>query len=338
MIKRDRSKLSKVPVHRQRQELYGSTFIEESLAQRADDIRRKLIIDYSVPPEQRLPGYEKRDTWKEEAEDIIRLTGGGLEIKVLDAGMSGGYMIRCLLEAQVDGQRFEGSIVGADIEAPHIRRMRQMLGIDYPSARIDLGKADAEKLDAIEINGAVHPIPDNFFDVTIENYIHHHTPNPEAAIDAALRVTKPGGYAFFAGRAPGHLDNVYFAAELAANSLSLTRAEPYYDHYDFFMMKDYLEQLQNQGKCRIIKEGVQVSYLWIDGTDEGWRDLSNAVMALLPDMNRGQDKSNRMSPEELRDFLDNLYFPGYFAGAIRSYNGYFIDYVAQKYFEVEVLE
>lgn len=329
-------KYTRAPVNRQRRELYGPSFPEETFEQRADDIRRKLIIDYSVPPDLREQGYKKRDTWEEEAKDIIELTGGGPEITVLDAGMSGGYMIRKLLDTDVEGQRFNGSVVGIDIETPHIHRLKESFSAEYPGANIQLGKADAEKLDVIKIGKAVHRIPDNYFDATIENYIHHHTPNPESAIDSAIRVTKPGGYCLFAARATGHLDNVYFCAGIAADNLGLKKPHPYYDNYDFFMMKDYLNKLESQGRCRIVKEVAHAGYLWIDGNDEGWRDFSNAVTALLPDMNRGSDK--KRTTEELRDFLNNLLYPGYIAGSIRYHEGYIMDFFAQKYFAVEVLK
>jgi ubiquinone/menaquinone biosynthesis C-methylase UbiE len=325
------AKYSEVPVNLQRKELYGSSFFKESFGQRADDIRRKLIIDYSVPPEDRVPGYEKRDVWKEEARDIIELTGGGPDVRVLDAGMSGGYLIRKLLEHS----GFSGQVTGVDIEAAHVDELQKELRQEFPDAKFELGQADAEKLNFAVIGDTRHRIPDDYFDVTIENYIHHHTHDPEAAIRAALRVTKAGGHSIFAARHIGHLDNVYFAAGTAAQNLGLKIPEPYYHKYDFDQMKLYLTELEEQGVCRLVKEVPHVNHLWIDGNEEGWSDFSNAVMALLPDMNR--QGAQKKTIQELSDFLNDLYFPGYVSGSIKYYNGYIMDVVAQKYFIVQKL-
>ncbi len=318
---------SEVPVKKQRAELYGPTFGAETLNQRADDIRRKLIIDYSVHPNNRRPNYEKKDTWKEIARYIIDYTGGGEELIMLDAGASSGYMIDQALR-----MGFMGRIVGADIEASHMHLLDAELAKAHPIARVDLGHADAESLDIFtDTNGLRHEIPNDFFDVTTELFIHHHTPHPEAAIEAALDVTKNGGLAIFGGRAVGHLDNVYFVAGLAANYFGLKPPRPYYKNYDFFMMKSYLE---GNPRCRIIKEGMHANHIWIDGDGDGWNDVSNAVVALLPDMNR--DLRKKAEVQDMREYLETTLKKGYFAGAIRYYNGYILDTVAQKYFAVEV--
>lgn len=326
------ARYSEVPINLQRRELYGSSFFKESFGQRADDIRRKLIIDYSVPPENRVPGHEKRDVWKEEAEDIVLLTGGGPEVKILDAGMSGGYLIRKLLEHP----GFNGEVTGVDIETTHVDDLQKELEQEFPDARVSLGQADAEKLNFANIGGTRHRIPDDYFDVTAENYIHHHTHDPESAIRAALRVTKVGGHSIFAARHLGHLDNVYFAARMAATNLRLEVPEPYYHKYDFDRMKTFLSKLEAAGVCRLKKEVPHVSYLWIDGNEEGRNDFSNAVIALLPDMNRRT--AQKKTVQEVKDFLDDLFYPGYLAGAIRYYGGYIMDYVAQKYFIVQKLK
>jgi phosphatidylethanolamine/phosphatidyl-N-methylethanolamine N-methyltransferase len=74
-------------------------------------------------------------------------------------------------------------IIGVDISEPMLRRAQQRVVGEKLSNVECLAVMDAEKLG----------FPDAYFDVTVAQYVITAVPNPDAALDEFLRVTKPGG-------------------------------------------------------------------------------------------------------------------------------------------------
>jgi phosphatidylethanolamine/phosphatidyl-N-methylethanolamine N-methyltransferase len=95
--------------------------------------------------------------------------------RILDVGIGTGISL-------VDFSR-RNRIVGVDISEPMLRRARQRV-IEQNITNVEcLAVMDAEKLG----------FPDASFDVVVAQYVVTAVPNPDAALDEFLRVTKPGG-------------------------------------------------------------------------------------------------------------------------------------------------
>lgn len=330
-------------VNRQREAQYGPSFQAESLSQRADDLRRALILKYSLTPEQRAAGERPRDMWREIASRIIDLVGAGEETIGLDAGTSSGYFIRQLLESGL-----RGSLVGVDMVANHFPLLRQELERDYPGARVELGEADAETLDRIKIFGDLgasqeRPILDDVFDFSVSLNTYHHTDNPEEIIKSLWRVTKPGGYVATMARAVGHFNNIYEKiGPQVAKEYNTTIPEPFYDKYDFMRLDKFVDDFDG---FESVDEGLQAGWLYIDGDDEGWNDLARVVFSLLPEFEK-IDSGALLTAEELRDFLEQKvktrYFRKnkiYYQGLGYQYpQGFVTDFVFQKYRIMKVIK
>jgi|GEM_PF-6279836 len=334
----------KTRVSRQRESQYGPSFSAESLEQRADDLRRNLILKYGLTPEQRAAGEKPRDMWREIATHLLALTGGGEEIVGLDAGTSSGYFIRQSLESG-----FKGSLVGVDVEANHFPLLRRELERDYPGARVDLGEADAENLDRIRVFGRQgvnreHPIQDNMFDFAVSLNTFHHTDNPEEIIKSLWRVTKPGGYVATMARAVGHFNNIYEQiGPQVAEEYNTAIPEPFYDKYDFMRLDQFVDSFAGfEG----VTEGLQAGWLYIDGDEQGWNDLARVVFSLLPEFEKIDSGGAPLTAEELRSFLEQKvktkYYKRnkvYYEGLDRQYpQGFVTEFVFQKYRVLKVIK
>lgn len=330
-------------VSRQREAQYGPSFNAESLEQRADDLRRNLILKYALTPEQRAAGEKPRDMWREIAVHLLDLTSGGEDIVGLDAGTSSGYFIRQSL-----GAGFKGSLVGVDVVANHFPLLKRELERDYPSARVDLGKADAETLDRIRVFGnqgadQEHAIPDNMFDFSVSLNTYHHTDRPEEILKSLWRATKPGGYVATMARAVGHFNNIYEKiGPLVAQEYGTSIPEPFYDKYDFMKLDSFVDSFWG---FESVTEGLQAGWLYIDGDEQGWNDLARVVFSLLPEFEKIDD-GQPLTAEELRDFLEEKvktrYFRKnkiYYQGLDRQYpQGFVTDFVFQKYRILKVIK
>ncbi|MGZ3410389.1 MAG: class I SAM-dependent methyltransferase [Xanthobacteraceae bacterium] len=114
--------------------------------------------------------------------------------KVFDAGRKasieaaervGGYILDVGIGTGISLLDFSSAnrIIGVDISEPMLRRAHQRVIEEKLSNVEGLAVMDAQSLG----------FPDASFDVLVAQYVITAVPNPDAALDEFLRVTKPGG-------------------------------------------------------------------------------------------------------------------------------------------------
>ncbi len=110
------------------------------------------------------------------------LAAGNIAGDILDLG-TGTALIPVELCKRVEDCR----VMASDASYHMLDLARYHLEIASLTDRIQLDMADAKQM----------PYADEMFDIVISNSIVHHIAEPAAVLQAAVRVTKPGGLLFF---------------------------------------------------------------------------------------------------------------------------------------------
>ena len=118
--------------------------------------------------------------------------------RILDVGIGTGISLE-------DFSR-TNRIVGVDISEPMLRKARERVASGGLANVECIAVMDAQQLG----------FPDNSFDVVVAQYVITAVPNPDAALDEFVRVTKPGGEIILvnhigADSGPRHLFELCFA-------------------------------------------------------------------------------------------------------------------------------
>ncbi len=313
----------------ERRAQYGPSFPAESLRQRADDIRRELILKYARP-EYRL-NAQPRDLWREMAKDILNIAGNRPETIGMDVGTSSGYLIDVLLD-----EGYVGKLVATDIETTHFPQLREWIDKNFPTADIDLGSSNAETLRRVKIHaGAAHPVLSDSIDFVVVANVLHHTAQPEAVFNAVHRVLKPGGIALFAGRNVTHLANLYEFAKPVARKFNTDQPQSFYHKHDFELIKRELNDMSEYEILEVNEQGTPTDpeaereLLWIPNTEEGRSDYWNAFYTLLP-MMKQVDKRGPLTRVEVEDFIESEMRP-YLEDLANFYGGNFPEGLSQGY-------
>jgi SAM-dependent methyltransferase len=302
------------------------------------DARRNLYLKYAAYPEDiatmRQENVEQtapRDMWKEIARKVIDRAGNTPDTEGLDIGSSSGYFIRQLLE-----EDYKGKITGVDIETVHQPFLQQQLLLDYPTAKLRLGKANAQSLREVSVidDGQTldkFKIQTNSFDFVTELFVLYHVPIPERAYDSAHRVVKPDGIVVFSGRGPLNQQHLWNLGSTIAENLNTEAPASFYNHHSLDDMENYLS---NSSKYEVLEKITQADHLWIPNDEEGWLDYKEALMSLRPFM---KDKATQhvINGKTLSDYLDSYVRPVMFesqAANNSSEGRYFIDFVFQNFY------
>lgn len=324
----------------ERRAQYGPTFEYEDFRQRADDLRRDLILKYAHPEHRR--DAEPRNLWREIAKDVLEIAGNREDMIGHDVGTSSGYMIDMLLE-----EGYRGKLVATDILTNHFDYLRQWLDQKFPDAQVQLGSSNAERLRSIKLphQKTREPLAESSADFVIAANIMHHTGDPEAVFKAVHRLAKPGAVAIFAGRNETHLANLYEFAWLVAGKFQTTAPESFYHKHDFNLIVRELQAMPEYEIIRVNGQGVlpepeaghqdiwlpndEKEVIWIPNTDEGRNDYWNTLYALLPLMKK-LDKGNNLSRSEIEEFIETE-ARGYFESLATFYEGHFPEGLSQGY-------
>jgi SAM-dependent methyltransferase len=324
-------------IARERRDQYGPRgVIGETSDQRADDLRRHLILKYDIRPENRdKEESEPRNMWAQISDDILLHVGNGPDVLGLDAGTSSGYMPQLLLE-----KGYEGGILGCDIEASHLKNVAARLHDQHPGANLWFGKANAESLTKVQlINGEWLTIAPNTFNFATVLNVLHHTADQEAILNSVAQAVKPNGLVFFMGRAKGHLGNMFGLGKEIGDHFHANAPRPFYEDSDMFMLEDMLNDspLFEIVEARPPAEYVQAEYLWIPDTEEGHADYMETFYTLLPLM-RSKVNGQQLKRKHVQPLLENLMHDGYFKNHASYVNGFFTEYLFQRYFMCRVIK
>jgi len=268
---------------------------------------------------------ETYDMWQNIAQDVINIVGDGETVQGLDVGASSGYFIQKLLD-----EGYRGRIFGVDIETGTQPGVETIIRMDHPEANLVLGGSDAQKLKCLEYyddNNVLQKedIPENYFDFVTELFVLYHVPNVKKAYNAAHRVVKPDGLVVFSGRNELNQKHLWSLGAVVAANFGVRPPDSFYRHHNLVAIENHLDA---SPKYELIKAVPQYENLWIP-KDEGWIDYKLALMTLP----YGRDpKSGKMlSNQAMSDFIEAEIRPQYENQAEKN-NGYFLDYVWQKYF------
>lgn len=328
----------------ERRAQYGPQGIRgESLDQRADDLRRILILKYSLHPDVYLSNPEAvpRNMWAEITQRILDEFKDGTEnILGADIGTSSAYLPELLF-----AQGYKGGLLAADAEISHFPQLSARFSEKFPDANIWYGRADAEIMRSVQLmHGERLTVQKNTFDFATVLNIMHHTRYPDKVIKTTANIVKPGGLVVFMGRAVGHLHNLYDLGGAVGEKFVARAPRPFYEHYDMFTLTEALgasDDLEIVDTDEQIARQTQGDYIWVPDNEEGRRDYFGAFYALLPLMRSGIT-GRPLRPKHVEKYLlgefKDEYFPTH--GSYRNINGqnYFTDFVFQRYIVCRVIK
>lgn len=327
---------SRIDTAGERHRQYGPGGVRgESPDQRADDLRRIVILKYALHPDVKKadPEAEPRNQWTEIADRVINhFPQGTKHILGADLGTSSAYTPELLFR-----RGYEGGLLATDIEASHLSRTADRFENEFPDANIWFGKADAEKMRGVQLlEGDNLSISENTFDFATVLNLLHHTHDQQAVFKAVARIVKPGGLVVYMGRAVGHLHNLYELSGAVGEKFVSEAPEPFYSKYDMFRLSEDLEESDDY---TVIETQSQAETIWIPDENDSRKDYFGAFYALLPEMRSGIN-GQPLNPRHIESYLTgefkDQYFPNHGSYVIIDGVKYITDFVIQRYVVCQV--